>query len=345
MRTKAACAAAMLALASWAAPASAQKPDIHVRLHECGGAPLDYDTFLDVLRVELAPLAVVPGPAAPANSNGIVTLDIAMPCGSDRELVTFRIAAGDRPPAARLMDIGDLPTAARPRGMAVVAAELVRSAALSAPAAPPSDPASSAPPPRPAEPPPRDPPSPEPPPTDPPAEAPPAASNERPLWNLRAAAQTRIFLAAPATALFGGSLDLHIDRARIGFGLLRGGTEDRLGTTRITLLDVSIGVAVVRVEHAPFELSVTPRIGGGLLLVDASPGSKQAMARSATDSYLDAAVAFDVRLRLHPRVRAWATLDIDLGYARGVVVKADARVTARPEGPFLGFRLGLAFAP
>ncbi|WP_394835178.1 hypothetical protein LVJ94_52635 [Pendulispora rubella] len=311
--------AAWLAVTLWGTAGVAQTNEVRVRLPSCATAPFDYEEFTEVLRVELAPDPVVVGTAES-------TVDVDMPCeGASHVQIRVRGAA------VRRMDIGDLPTGARPRGIAVVAAELVRSA-RSGHDAP-------APPPKPEEPPPPPPPSP---PSPAPAkvDAPPTRTRTI-TWDVRAAAEGRVFLVAP-TALFGASLGGRFHRVRGGIALLRGSAGDALGRTDLTLVYGSLGFEVWRLSAGRFEFVLAPRASAGVIAADATANAR-ATGRSSREPYLDAALGFEARVRIGDV--AWATFDADAGYARGLIATADQRVVARPDGLFVGLRAGIAIAP
>ncbi|WP_394845715.1 hypothetical protein LZC95_52885 [Pendulispora brunnea] len=309
--------AAWLAVTLWGTAGMAQTNDVRVRLPACATAPFDYDEFTEVLRVELAPDPVLVGTEE-------ATVEVDMPCqGASHVLIRVRGAA------VRRMDIGDLPAGARPRGIAVVAAELVRSAR--------SSPAPPVPPPKPEEPPPPSPLPPAPPPAK--VDAPPRTRAVT--WDLRAAAEGRVFLAKP-TALFGASLGGRFHRVRGALGLLRGAADDRLGRTDLTLVYGSLGFEVWRLSAGRFEFVAVPRAGAGVIAADATANARST-GQSSREPYLDGALGLEARVRIGDV--AWATFDADAGYARGLVATADQRVVARPDGFFVGLRAGIAIAP
>lgn len=150
-----------------------------------------------------------------------------------------------------------------------------------------------------------------------------------------------MFLREPTT-LFGGMLGGRFERARLGLELLRGDAGDLLGRASVTLAGTTTGFELWRLASATYELTLTPRIGLGVLFAQATAGA-EATSKAAREPYVDAALQSEAQLKVS--TRWWLTFGIDLGYARGMIAFADDRTVIRPEGPLLGIRLGATFAP
>ena len=135
-------AAAVVALAALPLRA-AEAPPIRVSLPACPSAPFSIEAFLGSLEVELAghvPPCCVLAPPPAANDAGTPGLLVALSldsCDAGASAVDVRVQDGVRGTTAeRRVGLGDIPADARPRALALAAAELVHSLAQ-APAAPP----------------------------------------------------------------------------------------------------------------------------------------------------------------------------------------------------------------
>jgi hypothetical protein len=144
-------ALAAVAAVAFGAPSAraADAPPIRVSIPSCP-SPFSIEAFLGSLEVELAghvPACCVLAPPAAGNDAGSPGLLVALAldtCDADATAVDVRALDGARgTSAARRVGLGDIPREARPRALALAAAELVHSLAQNAP--PP--PASAAPPP------------------------------------------------------------------------------------------------------------------------------------------------------------------------------------------------------
>jgi hypothetical protein len=139
-------AAAVVALG--ALPVRAAEPaPIRVSLPSCPSAPFSVEAFLGSLEVELAghvPSCCVLAPPAGANDARAPGLLVALSldsCDATATAVDVRAQDGDRgTSAARRVGLGDIPPEARPRALALAAAELVHSLAQAPPPPPPPAP-------------------------------------------------------------------------------------------------------------------------------------------------------------------------------------------------------------
>jgi hypothetical protein len=305
-------------------PRAAGAAELAVKLPACEKPVFDYAELMAVLATELAGDELVPRIGA---ARAEAELDVDMPCLTEAEYVVLRVRTADGRRASRRMDLADLPIHTRPRGVAVVAAEIVRAAQAAEIEPAPSEPepltATPAPPLR-------------------EAPAPPRTEGPEPSFRMQVAGEGRLFVQDP-TPLFGGMLGVHVGRTRIALHGLRGGASDRLGDFTMSLAAATVGVDVWRWQRARTALSLGPRIGGGILVTDGQ-AIVSAAAKDLREPYFDAVIECDSRVRLERF--SWLTLGIDAGYARAVVLLAgNGRVVARPEGILTALRLGIAFAP
>jgi len=134
-----------------ARPAPAADPPIAVGIPECATAPLPIDAFLTSLRVELAAegqpcCARVPVDAPAKEPRNPVSVAIAWTCAAGSDQVTIQVRH-ERTGADlhRQVALGDVSADARPRALALAAAELIRSAGVP-PLPPPAPPAAPPPP-------------------------------------------------------------------------------------------------------------------------------------------------------------------------------------------------------
>jgi hypothetical protein len=123
---------------------AAEAPPIRVSLPSCPSAPFSIEAFLGSLEVELAghvpPCCVLAPPAAPgeAGTPGLLVALSLDACDASATAVDVRVQDGGRGTAAeRRVGLGDIPAEARPRALALAAAELVHSLAQAPPVAPP----------------------------------------------------------------------------------------------------------------------------------------------------------------------------------------------------------------
>ena len=133
----------------WPKRATAQpteQPPLRVALPACAAPPLSFPDFVGSLRVELAGSAaacctvVGPDTGAPQAAAPGMTLALEIDnCGTtgDRVRLSVRDAAG-AVRAGREVSLADIPVDARPRALALSAAELLRSTEQSRPAPPPT---------------------------------------------------------------------------------------------------------------------------------------------------------------------------------------------------------------
>lgn len=138
-----------------ARPAMTVAPPIAVGVPDCATAPASIDAFLGSLRVELAaegqPCCTrVPEHAAGAltGPRSPVSVTIGWTCAPESSQVDVQVR-DERTGAAlgRQVALGDVSADARPRALALAAAELIRAAGATPPPAPPPPPAPAPPPP------------------------------------------------------------------------------------------------------------------------------------------------------------------------------------------------------
>jgi hypothetical protein len=136
-------AAAVVALGALPVRAAESAP-IRVSLPSCPSAPFSVEAFLGSLEVELAghvPSCCVLAPPAGPNDARAPGLRVALSldsCDATATAVDVRAQDGDRGTTAeRRVGLGDIPPEARPRALALAAAELVHSLAQAPPAPPP----------------------------------------------------------------------------------------------------------------------------------------------------------------------------------------------------------------
>jgi hypothetical protein len=137
--------AAVVALASASADAE-DAPPIRIFVPACSSAPFSVEAFLGSLEVELAghvPACCLldrapPQPGDDPHAGLRVTLSID-PCDGSATSVDVRVRDPSRTTESeRRVGLGDIPIEARPRALALAVAELVHSATVPAPAAPPA---------------------------------------------------------------------------------------------------------------------------------------------------------------------------------------------------------------
>ena len=129
---------------------AADKP-IELRIPDCPSAPLSLDSFLSLLKVELAgrdpPCCTLASPSAPDGDEAAIAMRVTLsiePCEAGTEMVEIRVhdpvhgTTSDRQVALR-----DIAADARPRALALAVAELVHASSQPPPpSAPPSPPPS-----------------------------------------------------------------------------------------------------------------------------------------------------------------------------------------------------------
>ncbi|HEY4395345.1 MAG TPA: hypothetical protein VGP64_14845 [Polyangia bacterium] len=125
---------------------AAEAPPIRVSLPSCPSPPFSIAAFLGLLEVELAghdPPCCVLAPPTAANDGGAAGPLVALSldsCDAGATAVDVRVQDGRGKAAQRRVGLGDIPDEARPRALALAAAELVHSLAQApvAPLAPPA---------------------------------------------------------------------------------------------------------------------------------------------------------------------------------------------------------------
>jgi len=135
-------AAAVLALGALPVR-GAETPPIRVSVPSCPSTPFSVEAFLGSLEVELAghlPPCCVLAPPAAANEAGAPGLLVGLSldsCDGNASAVDVRVHDGSRGTSAeRRVGLGDIPPEARPRALALAAAELVHSLAQAPPPPP-----------------------------------------------------------------------------------------------------------------------------------------------------------------------------------------------------------------
>jgi hypothetical protein len=271
--------------------------------------------------------------------------DIASP-------VLARVAHGDRR-LGRTIDLSDVPASARARALALTLAESVRAVTLPTT----GESADEGPPPGWVELPPDEAKAPEL--NEPPAPsaasqpASEASSLERdagaiepgsdgtdaPAWAIGATGDNVLFLREP-TAMWGGSLRVHVSRLRISGGGLFGNTDDQLGSVRMQLALGRVAYDIKRWRAGDLTLLFAPRFGFGITWVQATAGSN-AVSIPGREPYVE--VGAEVASEL-PLANRWNLLaGFGFGYASGVSLTADGRDIAQIGGGLASFLLGVNY--
>jgi hypothetical protein len=284
-------------------------------------------------------------------------IEIVVGCSLEATSLVIRVRDPRTSEASRTMELSDLPVPLRPRGVALVAAELARSvwARPPAPAGGGLD-ASGAEGPLPTA-------------TFPPASAPaPNGSSQGvavlgtpgtrgpeaglstpPDASSQIAASTgpewlgsvgvRAFYP-DVTVLAGARVGLRYRRLRTGLEGLGGPRRDVLGDVALGSLAAWVGIDALAHRGARTTAHAGPRVSAG-----AAFGGAHALGQSrlAAEPYLDAAVEVGADLMLSA---SWAMgIELETGYARGLTVTADQRRTGTVGGWLFGARLGIAMLP
>ena len=362
-------AAAVLSVALLSAVVRADTPPpLVVRLPPCDVEPFPYEDFVQILRAQLAQDR---GPAiSVANEAGASgpVLQVSGACGVrstgvELEIVTTRVRL------RRKVPFFDLPMDVRGRGLAMVAAELVRAAndareGASSRVAPTEDaPSVTIPPP----------------PTASPSQArdvetgreqvpeaqtrteepggtkaspqsgrqvvrasPRGPASETPrnvYWGI--AAQARITTPTTTTAT-GARAQLRVGGFVAGADWLTSSADDSFGTTRGNIVAGWVGLVVWNTRQPGWWIGTSPRASFGIAIADATAqaGSHGSVAR---EPYVDAAWQLDARWEVGEA--GGLMLGADAGVARGMTAASDDGPVLALGGWFVGARIGLEGTP
>jgi hypothetical protein len=319
----------------------------------CQREPFSFDAAMAAMRIELGHEGVrrvdrlaTPGAGADA------WIEISSECSSDLTSLSVRIHDPRARDISRTMELFDLPPALRPRGLALVVAELARASWTRPPTTAETDATRTQPQPAAA---PADAPPPElrldarpagPEPTT--AESPPVADSAagrptsgRPGTSLALGLGVRLFVP-DATLLEGARLAGRFGRMRAGLDGMFGIRRDDLGDVTFITASGWLGVDVLRLEQQSWRFRTGPRISAGLAAA-AAHAHGDARSKHAENPYIDAAIEAGTEVRLGQSY--WGFLDFEAGLARGLEVYADDRRSGKVGGFLLGGHLGVGVSP
>ncbi len=286
-------------------------------------------------------------------SPGALLVELAYGCDHQLASAVVRISDGPASAAARTLDLGDIEPRSVPRALGLAVAELLRSMRAApertAPDTPPilgpSDPT----PPTPAEARTAEAKTSEAPPAEAKtSEAAPAEGMPAPqmptearsvAWAVVPAAQGRFYVQHP-TALWGGELSLRWGRVRGGIEALSAEARDqKLGRARFTVVALAGAFSAASFGPAAVRWHVAPRVAGGVVAVSALAVG-EAAAADALEPYFEGGIELSVTTPAASSVRFEG--GVALGYAIGLLVKAEDRDLGQVAGACASLRIGLA---
>jgi hypothetical protein len=350
-------------VATRAQAAPAAPSSVQVALPACSPGPFDAQAFLSLLQIELRADGVERvlsgGEAAGGGSLAVITLRTG-PCSElAREIEIVIDDRATQKSVRRVIDITDVPAAARPRALSLAVAELLRASwvELAVRAAPP--PPSPPPPPllaalpswlsREALPAVRVAPPPGPPAPGAPSGAPSGAPAPGPpgdvaRFSWTAAAEARMFFRVE-TGLVGGRVGSSFQAAPwlvagVDAGVLSGSRADPLG--EITLRVVTGAASISAVSAAgPLSLRVGPRLEVGRAFASGS-SSDESLASGASAGGWVAMASLSAGARAGLGAGISALVDVDVGATlRGFDALADGRRALGVGGGLAGLRVGV----
>lgn len=307
-----------------AGPALAAGPPIAVALPECAPAPVAIETFLSLLRVELAAEGQPCCARLPEQPANPLSVAVGWTCAPGSDQVTIQVRDSRNGAVLdRQVALGDVSMQARPRALALVTAELIRTTATT----PTPVPAVAAP---------------------APAPAPPAATqSELDGWLPNAGFAIRTFPSGDLTLWgFQGG----VGYAHAGWAVaLEGFIESGNPTVPLGSVDTLFAGGQLRLgrrfllARAPFEVALAGTVGviqmdGVTTVAGASVASASTLAAAA-----GARVAYDFWSVPHDRARVRLVLEAG-GVLRGLQATVNERDAAAMTGVYalagLGFTLG-----
>jgi hypothetical protein len=352
-------------LTTWAAPARASGqgpvtapvlPDrVRVVVPRCEIAPLEVDSLVWALRVELAGDGMTYVELAGRGSildesASLATIALQTPCAPDAVEVTIEIDdAATAKSVKRVVSLADVPSAARPRALAIAAAELLRAswaelALQRAPAAAnqalaerlrrvvalheatTADSAHA---------------------NAVPSATHAAAPSPDPVTMLAVVLDGRFF-PNYASGLVGPRAELSLPlartlplRLRADVGAAFGSAHDPVGDIALVLVSGALGLAISS-EVGPVRAEIGPRIEAGWANARGIAFDASVQASSASSAVAAVSLAAEACFRITSAW--WGAAGVDAGTVlAGLDARADGRRAAGIGGPMMGIRVGAGF--